>query len=65
MPFGHKKMNKDNIFDMGIDEAGKKAEKEINSGVSEAEKELEDVSFVKGTGRKDRSKDDPFAKLGL
>lgn len=39
--------------------------KEINSGVKEAEMELEKISFVKGTGRKDRRKDDPFAKIGL
>ena len=30
-----------------------------------AEKELEDLSFVKKTGAKDRNKDDPFANLGL
>ena len=63
MPF-HKK-DKTNIFDMGIEDAGMRAEKEINSGVEVAEKELEGVSFVKGTGRKDRNPDDTFAQIGL
>lgn len=31
----------------------------------EVEEQLEDLSFVKGTGKKDRNKNDPFAQLGL
>jgi hypothetical protein len=61
----------DNIFDLGsmmdIDDKdlGDNAGKEIGSGVEEAEGELENLSFVKGTGKKDRNPDDPFAQLGL
>ena len=66
MPENKKKIN---IFDLsgidGLNVEGQKAEKEISSGVTDAEKEIEDLSFVKGTGKKDRNKDDPFAKLGL
>ena len=62
MPFDKKK----SMFDMSdVDMTGKKVASQINSGVEGAEKELENLSFVKNTGRKDRSKDDPFANLGL
>lgn len=64
MPFGKK--DKDNIFSMGMGmDMDKIAEKEMKSGIPNAEKELEDLSFVKKTGRKDRDKNDVFAKLGL
>lgn len=49
----------------GLQMTGEKVAKQINSGVTKAEKELEDVSFVKKSGRADRRKDDPFNKIGL
>lgn len=39
--------------------------KQINSGVSQAENELEKISFVKNSDRKSRRKDDVFNKIGL
>jgi len=49
----------------GIQMTADKVAKEINSGVSMAEKELETVSFIKKSGRADRNKNDPFNKIGL
>jgi len=62
----HTKMNKEkeNIFDMS-ELTDRTPTMKSNFGFNETEKELEDLSFVKKTGAKDRSKDDPFANLGL
>lgn len=49
----------------GLRMTGDKVAKQINSGVMEAEKELEKVSFIKKSGRADRRKDDVFNKIGL
>ena len=67
MPFGNKKKG-DNIFDlagMGMGNTSNNLGKEIKSGVPEAEKEFEVISFVKKSGKKDRADDDPFAQIGL
>jgi hypothetical protein len=64
MTFINKNKKNENIFDMS-NITGERIGNQINSGVEGAEKELEDLSFVKKTGAKDRSQDDPFARLGL
>ena len=59
----NKKM--DNIFDLGnMMDMENKGEK-MDTSVDEVSEEIENLSFVKGTGRKDRNPDDPFAQLGL
>lgn len=61
----HKKS--DNIFDLGsmMDMDKKGEDKKMDTSVDEVSEEIENLSFVKGTGRKDRNPDDPFAQLGL
>ena len=49
----------------GIKKTSDKIAKEINSGVGKAESELENLSFVKGSKRSERRKDDPFNQIGL
>jgi hypothetical protein len=49
----------------GIKMTSDEVAKQINSGVEQAEKELEEISFVKKSGRKDRRNDDVFNQIGL
>ena len=60
MPMKNKKMDM-----TGLGMTGDKVAKQINSGVGKAEKELEEISFVKKSGRADRRNDDPFNQIGL
>ncbi len=58
----------DNIFDLGsMMDMDKKEnmDKKMDTSVEDVSEEIEGLSFVKGTGRKDRNPDDPFAQLGL
>ena len=59
------KMYKNKIDMSNISKVGDEVAKKINSGVREAEKELETVSFIKKSSKADRSNNDPFAKIGL
>lgn len=58
-------MKKNKIDVSGLKMTGDKVAKQINSGVGKAEKELEEISFVKKSDRANRRTDDPFNKIGL